>query len=197
MSLAESVLEHLQGFAEEGCDIIETMFSGYHGSYRKMWRSIKHGPKRFDKSWAEWYRDRKRFYTLLNALKRGGLVEKKKGGSRRSRWVITEKGSNHLSRIQAQKGDPLSLRHTKYARSSRPALILVVFDIPEREKRKRRWLRESLKNLGFSFLQRSVWLGKTALPSEFIHDLRRLKLIDCVHILAIGKTGTIHELLTK
>lgn len=195
MLITENVLQYLQSFAEEGCDLIDTMFSGYHGSYRKMWRSIKHGPRKFDKSWAEWYRGRRRFYTLLNSLKRQGLIKKRKGESRRSFWAITKRGIDHLARIKTQKADVLSLRQARYTRSSRSALILVIFDVPERERRKRRWLRENLKNLGYTLLQRSVWFGKTALPSGFLGDLRALKMLEYVHILSIGKSGTIRELL--
>lgn len=75
-----------------------------------------------------------------------------------------------------------------------PTFIIVAFDIPEREKRKRNWLRQSLCRMGLSMVQKSVWIGRVKLPEDFIESLRHLKLADCVEIFEITKTGTLKHL---
>lgn len=47
---------------------------------------------------------------------------------------------------------------------------LVVFDIPERLKRKRNILREKLINLGFGMLQKSIWLS----PYNYLEVINKL-----------------------
>lgn len=53
---------------------------------------------------------------------------------------------------------------------------LVVFDIPERQERKRKILREKLKDLGFGMLQKSIWLS----PYNYLGVVN--KLVDYYHI---------------
>lgn len=70
---------------------------------------------------------------------------------------------------------------------------IVAFDVPERFKEKRHWLRSVLKNLGLRMVQKSVWLGKVKIPREFIDDLKKLKILDFVEIFGITKGGTLEE----
>jgi DNA-binding transcriptional regulator PaaX len=72
-------------------------------------------------------------------------------------------------------------------------LKVIIFDIPEKERHKREWLRVSLLALGFSFLQQSVWMGKNKIPESFIVDLRDRKLLPCVEIFEINQKGTIER----
>ena len=195
-SLAEKVLERLQTVAEETAGLLDTMFSSYPAGYRKMWHQIKHGPPRFNVDWAELYRERKYFYTVLNRLKRDGLIKGKKArGKRQSLWTITKRGLARLTSCKEKETNPFSRRRIRYAKTGRRSPVLVVFDIPERDKAKREWLRECLKRLGFSLLQKSVWMGNERLPEELLRDLRKHKLLRYVHILTISKRGTIRKIV--
>ena len=59
----------------------------------------------------------------------------------------------------------------------KPKNMVIVFDIPEKHKHKRNWLRLELANLGFGLLQKSVWFGPAPLPKTFIRALDELKLL--------------------
>ena len=72
--------------------------------------------------------------------------------------------------------------------------MIVSFDVPEKEKRKRGWLRSTLKNLGFRMLQKSVWIGKVKIPEAYLEDLKRLRLLSYIEIFAISKRGTIRHI---
>ena len=69
-----------------------------------------------------------------------------------------------------------------------------MFDIPEKEKWKRVWLREVLGLCGFKMLQRSVWAGKNKIPEEFLADLRNFNMLEYVHIFEVSKKGTLKEI---
>ena len=96
--------------------------------------------------------------------------------------------------LQSRQADPFSSAHTYYSGMRKPGIMIVTFDVPEKEKRKREWLRECLRLLGFKKLHKSVWMGKEILPEDFIHALRERDMIGYVHILAVDKRGTTEEL---
>src|SRR3989338_1134216 len=63
--------------------------------------------------------------------------------------------------------------------------VMVLFDIPEKKRKVRNWLRLQLKLWGFELLQQSVWLGKGPLPKEFTVRLRLLGIHEGVKIFKI------------
>ena len=106
--------------------------------------------------------------TTLSQLKRRGLIENKKGI-----WAITQKGKEYLKNKLASK-----MPHFRHLKSEKPKKeMVVVFDIPEKRRRQRDWLRRELTALGFVSLQKSVWLGPASLPKEFIKYLSEFNLL--------------------
>ena len=81
------------------------------------------------------------------------------------------------------------------ASSTPPAVIIVSFDVPERERRKRDWLRDALRNLGLRMVHKSVWIGKQKLPREFLADLARLRLTDFIEVFEVGKQGSLRHIV--
>lgn len=63
--------------------------------------------------------------------------------------------------------------------------IMVLFDIPEKKRKTRNWLRMQLKTWDFEMIQQSVWLGKGPLPKEFTERLKLLGISECVKILKV------------
>lgn len=126
-----------------------------------------------------------RFYNLLNYLKREGFIEKKQAHNNVF-WKITSNGLNKLGLIKEKT--------TNYQIHNDGKLKIVVFDVPEKERRKRAWLREALKMLGFKMLQQSVWMGKNKIPEQFLFDMRQKNLLPHVHIIEVSKGGTVREL---
>ena len=70
---------------------------------------------------------------------------------------------------------------------------LVIFDIPEYERKKRTAIRVELIGCNFRQLQKSVWVGYHPLPQEFITLLDELALKDRVHIFSVVKSGTLRD----
>lgn len=57
-----------------------------------------------------------------------------------------------------------------------PKNLLLIYDIPEGRKKERDWFRRQLKNFDFVMIQRSVWVGPSPLPEEFLVYLKRIGL---------------------
>lgn len=135
-------------------------------------------------------KNQQRIYNLLNKLSREGLIQKTsdKNGAK---WKITPNGKAKKEAIVSALASALPIPEYKIERSS--FFILVIFDIPETERRKRVWLRRVLKNLEFRMLQKSVWLGKTKVPSEFLETLNEFNLLTFVEIFSISKTGSLRQ----
>lgn len=191
----KKVLELLQGGAEVTTALLDVFLCDYHTSYRKMQKMIWKGHiPHFKTDWVEAYRERQRFYALLNKLKREGLVTKEIQ-SESSLWRITEKGLDKLQVVRSKKEfDKYSADYSEHRKKS-SELRVVIFDIPEKERHKREWMRYVLISLNFSLLQNSVWIGKNSIPEKLIHDLKEKKMMGYVHIFGVGDQGTINKII--
>ncbi|HLA26139.1 hypothetical protein A3G68_00310 [Candidatus Gottesmanbacteria bacterium RIFCSPLOWO2_12_FULL_42_10] len=134
-----------------------------------------------------------RFKHFMYHLRKEGLVEniEKSGGM----FIkLTSLGENILHKLRQRKEQ--NLPESKYPIQEKDELKIIIFDIPEAEKRKRAWLRSVLRNLEFTMIQKSVWSGKTKLPQEFISQMHKLNLLSYVEIFTISKTGSLKKLKT-
>jgi len=132
-----------------------------------------------------------RYHLMFSKLKRQGLIVEVSRG-RRNVLSITAKGKRALERLCDQVKNQLPLpQYQSGSASDRP--IIVSFDIPEKERRKRDWLRLALRNLGLAMVQRSVWVGNTKIPAAFIKDLEKLRIFDFVEIFEVTKSGNLRQ----
>jgi len=191
-NITEKILEYLQLQAENTIDLVDTLLSDRGTASKKYHRFLRHGAPQFRTNWAEQYRERQRYYSLLNHLRRSGLIENKRTG-KLSLWKITKAGVEHFKKISERRDKNFSLPRKKYQCEAGKEIIILSYDIPERQRGKRYWLRSCLISLEFQMLQKSVWIGKIALPAEFIKDLRNYKIFPFVHIFSINQAGTIKE----
>jgi phenylacetic acid degradation operon negative regulatory protein len=132
-------------------------------------------------------RVKRNFSDFIYRLKRDGLVSH---GRKGKFFMLTSKGRELLRDLRSK-----NLPHIKYGdNQAEDTWKIFIFDIPERERYKRNWLRMVLRNLNFKMLQKSVWLGKTALPQEFINDLKKIELISYIEIFCITKKGSLRQI---
>ena len=116
--------------------------------------------------------------SLLSRLKRQGLVERQ-GSKGSSSWLLTDQGRQLL-----KKSEPIIPLKDNITR-------LVIFDIPERERKKRDIIRMELVGCGFQLLQQSVWIGHNPLPEDFIERIDTLRLKNNVRIFSVRDVGTL------
>jgi len=185
------ILEILQAQAETTVNLFDIFTSSYGESYRKMRRTIKYGAPNFKTNWASEYNQQQKFYSVLNRLKNQGLIQKKNGARKRTIWKITKNGLERLKLIKKEK--IFYKRSINYEKELDDKFRIVIFDIPEKERYKRGWLRVVLISLGFSMLQRSVWMGKNKVSEQLLYDLKKHKMLSYVQIFEISKKGTINQ----
>ena len=177
------ILDALADAAQNAGELLDVFFATYHESYR---RARNHSMKRtpFSPYTAE-TAERRRFYNLLVKLNAEGFIQK----APKRTWRLTKRGFEKRDTLHTQRA--ATLPHARYAVEPSAEWNIVMFDVPEREKRKRNWLRAALVRMGFRQLQKSVFAGRIELPALFLHDLRRLRLLTYVEIFSITKTGSL------
>lgn len=123
--------------------------------------------------------------TLLCRLRKEGLVASA-GSKRNTEWTITAKGKKRLQETSSRTFT------TDYELPPKDNVIrLVSFDIPEKQRKKRDWLRTTLVACDYDILHKSVFIGKRPLPEEVIEKIETLGLTSCVHIVGLNKKGTL------
>lgn len=160
----------LEKIGEAGVAVLDSFFPAKYPEAR-LWRKILGLDSSYEFKRAS-------FASRLSQLQSGGLVAKTRR-SGKTLWRLTAEGRSALRGSRADQLKPDGRRR------------VVCFDIPERDRAKRRWLRAELVACGYRQLQRSVWIGEVPLPTDFITDLDALGLHSHVHIFLVGDGNTI------
>ena len=192
-----TILEKLKNTAVGFGDLFEALLNaGYGASMGRIDYELSRLSRERDRNTSKEERERiikERYYKLLSKLEKDGLIKTK--GDRGNRFFnITKRGLIKLVLLKEQKQKALPPT-TLYHKESADKVIIVAFDIPEIERRKRAWLRAVLKKLGLEMVQKSVWFGRVKLPKEFLDDVLRLRIIDYLEIFEVTKTGSLKHIV--
>jgi CRISPR-associated endonuclease Cas2 len=112
----------------------------------------------------EMRQQRKNFAKLLSYLKKKGLI-KIKDLEEKKALIITPKGKEKILRIRNEFLASLPKKRRKDGK-----WIMVAFDIPEKRKTIRNYLREKLVELGFQKLQKSIWIS----PYDVLKEVQEI-----------------------
>ncbi len=112
----------------------------------------------------------------MSYLLKEGLVEDYDG------LYVTPKGKNYIRR----KVDSLKQFDFQFQKDS-PKNLIVMFDVPEPKKAEREWLRWHLKKFNYSMIQKSVWVGPSPLPKEFLDYVKSIGLKESVKTFKLAK----------
>jgi len=186
-------LEEIKDFVDSGADLFEVFLrAGYGASAGKLRYEFSKAQKE-RRQRQELAQYRKRYARFLYRLRQDGLIKGKEQKSGKL-VTLTPKGRKKLMALKERYAGRLP-EVSAYDKNESDKFIIVVFDIPERERKKRDWLRSALKNIGLKLVQKSVWMGKVKVSKDFIDDLSELKLIDYVEIFEISKTGSLRHVI--
>ena len=186
-------LEEIKDFVDSGADLFEVFLrAGYGASAGKLRYEFSKAQKE-RRQRQELVQYRKRYARFLYRLRQDGLIKGKEQKSGKL-VTLTPKGRKKLMALKERYAGRLP-EVSAYDKNESDKFIIVVFDIPERERKKRDWLRSALKNIGLKLVQKSVWMGKVKVSKDFIDDLSELKLIDYVEIFEISKTGSLRHVI--
>ncbi|MBI5401740.1 hypothetical protein HZB05_02875 [Candidatus Wolfebacteria bacterium] len=109
--------------------------------------------------------------TILWRLNKKGLIEKKNDD-----FQLTSLGLKYFKRIKNNQ-------HKKWDGKWRIAM----FDIPEKLKKEREWLRNQLYGLEYKSLQKSVFIGKFPLSEDLFREIFEKSLKDYVNLITVGE----------
>jgi len=93
-------------------------------------------------------------------------------------FTITKRGKEKI-----KQDTNIKTRHEPYIKKPAHYLTVVIFDVPERLRAKRAWLRCVLRELDFRMIQKSVWVGTNAIPQEFIQDAQYMRVLPYMNFL--------------
>ena len=113
----------------------------------------------------------------LSQLRKNDLVENSTEGLR-----LTIKGKKYIQK----KMDSFKQFYFKFDKNS-PKNLIVMFDISETKKAEREWLRWHLKKFNYHMIQKSVWVGPSPLPKDFLDYLEHIKIKDGVKTFKLAK----------
>lgn len=181
------ILEKLGGATlEVGVLFLTFLNAGYGASYSKL-EYEKRKIKKEIRDLLE-KQTKTRYSKLIYKFKKEGLI-KEEYKDKRKFLIITAKGRSKLTSLLDKESK--SLPQTAYPKEKINYSIIVIFDIPEYKRNKRNWLRQALREINFKMAQKSVWIGKTRIPKEFLIDLDELGISQYVEIFAVNKSGSL------
>ena len=74
-----------------------------------------------------------------------------------------------------------------YFKNTAPRNLIVMYDIPEDKKKEREWFRRHLQKFDYHMLQRSVWVGPSPLPKDFLAYVKSIGLSKQIRTLKLAK----------
>lgn len=113
----------------------------------------------------------------LSRLHKKELIENKNG-----KWYITKEGTKFFEKSRLRLKD-FDIKFEK----NFPKNLLLMFDIPESRKSERVWFRNHLKRSDYIMLQKSVWVGPSPLPKEFMDYVKEIKLSKSILTFKLAK----------
>ena len=123
------------------------------------------------------------FRNVLTRLRQDGLVAR--GGFKL--WKITNRGNEHADFLKKYH----VYEQFKASNSKKRPNTIITFDVPELQRKKRDYLRLELIALGYVPIQKSVWIGHSPLPKEFLDYVKDLRLARHLQIFTVKDYGTL------
>ncbi len=69
-----------------------------------------------------------------------------------------------------------------------PKDLIVMYDIPHEKKKERDWFRRHLKKFNYVMIQKSVWVGPSPLPKDFLEYVTSIGLKKKLKTLKLAKS---------
>lgn len=114
--------------------------------------------------------------TNLYRLQKQGLIVK---NPKMKVFVLTEEGKKIMLEVEN--------RLAIFQKPWDGKLRLVFFDIPEKKKLWRNWLRGELVSLRFQKIQESVYAGKYPLPKSFYEEINQQGINEYIFVITAGE----------
>lgn len=180
LPFTEKFLWDLYGFKNKTKNVIDKIVPQYYSLpfsdfnvFRNEWTN-----KNKRKYWDE--KSQKRFAAMIYRFKKQGYLKVLKIKNNDT-IVITKKGLNKILKTELKLLDKRKRKDGKWQ--------MILFDIPENQRRNRDLFRNQLKYLGYQNFQKSIWICPYDTLQETKTLIERYKLETCVELLLVNKIG--------
>jgi CRISPR-associated endonuclease Cas2 len=103
-------------------------------------------------------------------------------------------GDNKKSRIKNnRKRNYYNISFNSPFKNNQPKNLLVMYDIPSALKKERDWFRRHLVKFGYIMIQKSVWVGPSPLPKDFLNYLKEIKIEDNLKTFKLEKSYPVQK----
>jgi CRISPR-associated endonuclease Cas2 len=187
------ILEILEDMAVSTLDLLDMWLfeqpRGIYGLERAKLKRAGQKKQLFFTELREYLEEREKLSKLIYKLKREGFILEDK---KNKKLILTKKGKLKLRFLKNKR----SVEETKSNESNQKDkdVIVIIYDVPESEYKRRHQLRNLLVNAGFSFVQKSVWIKQGKITEDFINFLKDLEVLHYVQIFKITQKGTIENI---
>lgn len=72
-------------------------------------------------------------------------------------------------------------------KNTAPKDLIVMYDIPKDKKKERDWFRRHLQKFDYVMVQKSVWVGPSPLPKDFLNYVKSIGLLSRLRTLKLAK----------
>ncbi len=72
-------------------------------------------------------------------------------------------------------------------KNTAPKDLIVMYDMPKDKKKEREWFRRHLQRFDYIMVQKSVWVGPSPLPKDFLNYVKKIGLSDQLRTLKLAK----------
>lgn len=72
-------------------------------------------------------------------------------------------------------------------KNTSPKDLIVMYDIPKNKKKEREWFRRHLQKFNYIMVQKSVWVGPSPLPKDFLKYVKKIGLSNQLRTLKLAK----------
>ncbi|MFA5652351.1 MAG: CRISPR-associated endonuclease Cas2 [Candidatus Paceibacterota bacterium] len=99
---------------------------------------------------------------------------------------------NPSKKVEKQKRSKRVFHNTFLSdiNESSPKNLIVMYDIPSEKKIERDWFRRHLKKFNYIMVQKSVWVGPSPLPKDFLEYVKSIGIIDQLKTFKLAKPYT-------
>ncbi|GIW65212.1 MAG: hypothetical protein KatS3mg093_191 [Candidatus Parcubacteria bacterium] len=185
------ILSCLENMAQNYTDLFEIFCTTYPFTINRIEKKMREKRQKHSYYFENLLfslKEKEKLSKLIHKLKEQGLISRTED----KKFFLTEKGKEKLKKLK-EKFTQSANTDEKNSELGK-GFVILVYDIPEYEKRKRDTLRRALNFYHFEFLQKSVWLKKGTVSEKFINFLKDIDVLDYIHLFKISQTGTIEKI---
>ena len=105
---------------------------------------------------------------------------------------IFSRGRKSRAKKKDRKKDFYHATFISPFKNNAPKNLIVMYDIPHLQKKERDWFRRQLINFEYIMIQKSVWVGPSPLPKDFLVYLKQIKIGDKFKTFKLAKSYNTH-----